>query len=286
MAEPCELVRASAVKPFYVVRHRVLNSPRPRFAKDYEFVQGVSGINRPLVAVFEGDFHAAPWSNPERPDVVLVHAMRCPKKTKFDRLRAEGKAAYLDEVLDAYKRFEAPNTVLCLEAKADVDEASTDTLVESLKSRSIDAYVDSFFGTALDYVANANLDHGTDYKRSLHLIAKLGSLDLAASHPNTPPDIISVPYPCAFRAKTDTPIIYGAVGSQEHAATLATDSNVLGVYLRDKEKHWLRMFKNSFGASTPLVLGAAISIAAGRPSEHVPLKDYRGLHESVHAGIP
>lgn len=233
-------------KELLVVKHRTLNNPETDFEQEVDKVYselGESVKGRQIVPCFEGDYMIPSWSE----DIVMVHGNFAPSKNKFEQLRKEGFAAYLQEVLESFVKYNG-EAVVCLEAKLGTKPDATYKAVRALQKAEIErAYFDSFFGRKLDVVLSANVDCKAAYSISLHLLAKLGRIDISVT--NGEHNIITVPNAAAFFAKgtPKKPIIYGAVGTKDRVKKVAEDPNTLGVYWRGGEASSVKMLWNSFG---------------------------------------
>jgi hypothetical protein len=238
-------------KEILIVKHRTLNNSQLNFEQEVDRVHrelGYSINGRQVVLCFEGDYMQPSWSE----DVVMVHGNFAPSKDKFEQLRKEGFAAYLQEVLESFAKYNG-KAVVCLEAKLGTKPAATYEAVRDLQRAGIKrAYFDSFFGRKLDVVPSANVDCEASYPMSLHLIAKLGPIDISVS--NGEHDFVTVPNAMAFFAKgrPKKPIIYGAVGNKRRVERIAEDPNALGAYWRGEEASSVRMLVNSFGRKKSL----------------------------------
>jgi hypothetical protein len=230
-------------KEILIVKHRTLNNPETDFEQEVDKVYselGESVKGRQIVPCFEGDYMMPSWSE----DVVMVHGNFAPSKNKFEQLRQEGFAAYLQEVLESFVKYNG-EAVVCLEAKLGTKPDATYKAVRALQKAEIErAYFDSFLGWKLDHVHAANERQRTIYPTSLHLLAKLGGIEFMVS--NGQHDVVTVPNLAAI-GKSKKPIIYGAVGSKKRVEKIAEDPNALGAYWRGEEASSLKMLINSVG---------------------------------------
>ncbi len=230
-------------KEFLIVRPCALNSPHPEFEQEAAIIaqlQEFTGQRKP-VPVLEGDILEMKDSS----DIILMHkSFMTPSKKKFKSLRDENYAAYLNEILEKVAAHNQ-DIVICLEPKRNITPQGIERTIVALQTHDIKrAYFDSFFGKKLDDVVETNRRIGTQYPVSYHAIASFGPVYFAFSGMDNKPDIVTVISPLSF-FRYNGPVIYGAVGSIEKMTTLAQRPNVLGVYLRTKEKQPLKMLLNS-----------------------------------------
>ncbi len=231
-------------KEILVVRHRILNNPNPNFEQEIESLSKLQEHTgqRKVVPVFEGDILETRWGK----DVIMTHqTMISPSKRKFEALRKDGLAAYLNETIEKAAKYQELGFVVCLEPKRNITPQGIERAIVALQTHNLDrAYFDSFFGKKLDYVIETNKIIGTQYPTSYHVVSTFGSSYFAFAGMDNKPDVITVPSAMAF-GRFSGPIIYGAVGSTKKLERLAQIPNVIGVYARIKEKRSLKMLLNS-----------------------------------------
>lgn len=200
---------------------------------------------RQVIPCFEGDVLQVPSG-----EIVLTHqSFREISEEKYKKLRDVGIATSLDEVLDKYQAFKENNplqrVIIALELKSITTDETIDKTIKKLHDRKItDVYFDSFFGGRLDVVDKINKKYGTNYIRSLHLIAQFGSQYLMMSRAKNGQEVYTVPYKMSLGIPRDF-TIYGAVGSIKNLERVVDDEKVIGAYTRFKEKGPLTMLWNS-----------------------------------------
>lgn len=225
-------------REFLVIKHRGLNKSRSNFEEETRKIHEelANSINqRAIIPGFEGDYMIPSWSN----DVIMVHSNFPPSKRRFDKLRKEGCATYLYQVLEDILRYKKPQDIaFVLEAKFGTNNDATFKAIQILQSAGIQrAYFDSFFGNKFEGME-------IPYPVSLHLIAKIGSLELRLDKKGSA-DIIAIPYPLSFKRHQSKPLVYGAIKNKEQVETVSKDPNVLGVFWRGKTSV-VNMFLNQF----------------------------------------
>ncbi|MEK6874230.1 MAG: hypothetical protein AABX52_00595 [Nanoarchaeota archaeon] len=237
-------------KEFLVIKHLILNSPKPEFPKEIEKIYKELHnftAQRSIIPVFEGDYFLPHWSN----QIIMAHGNLSPSKATFNQLRSEGVAAYLDEVIETILKFTPyyPTMILCFEAKLGTTTHATHTLISTLIQAGLSkAYIDSYYSWKIKDVIQTNNLQKTRYLTCQHHIAKLGNLEFRLGHSYQ--DIIAIPYPLIFFPNTRSliPLIYGAVNNKQTVHQSAQNPNVLGIYWRGEEHNIIRIFLNSFGA--------------------------------------
>jgi hypothetical protein len=232
------------VKPdeFLAVRHRYLNR------HDYELDRLVDETlelekhtRRKIVPCLEGDLVQT-----DTGQIVFMHENYKPPKN-FHRVYEKGYGIPLLDALDRiadYVSRTSNRLVLCIELKHFTSPKAMKEAMLTLEEYGLEAYFDSFFGHRLGVVERLNETLGTQFLRSWHLyhFSKRAYQKLKKySRVVAPKDYDLLTTTTA----TDEPHIRGAVKSKRELEKIADDENVMGGYIRFKEKSRVRMIINS-----------------------------------------